>query len=193
MSLIQKTSLLLVLFAPAARLQAGAQQADPFASAPTCVEQGITRFALSVPPDRSREDIVAALSRGEILPGGSEAFIFPDGAGPRLLNGEDLRDDARRTIGRIISRLKVDGKMNVLLTIDVDGKVTEATANSGNRELDRLMGTLWRKAQFAPVLVGGCRVETYFHLPVAFVSDFSLSRREMQMRIGASANATPDP
>src|SRR5687768_7287973 len=61
---------------------------DPGLFLPTCVEQGVTRFALSVPPDRTREDLAAALARGEILPGGSEAFIFPDGAGPRLLNGE---------------------------------------------------------------------------------------------------------
>jgi len=184
-----RSTLLLAGVLLAASGEGGAQQ--PFA--PTCTEQGVTRFALSVPPDRTREDLTAALARGEILPGGSEAFIFPDGAGPRLLNSEDLRDDARRTIGRILARLKVDGKMTVLLTIDADGKVTEAAANSGSRELDRLMNTLWRKALFAPVVVGGCRVETYFHLPVAFVSDFSLSRREMQMRIGSAATATPDP
>jgi hypothetical protein len=173
-----------------------AQTPDPFTGVPsflpTCAEQGVARFAISVPPDRAREDIVAALSRGEILPGGSEAFIFPEGGGPRLLNGEELGTEARRTLGRILgSGLKVDGKVSVLLTIDTDGNVKSTIPSSGNRDLDRLLDALWRKAEFAPVVVGGCRVDVFFHMPLAFVSDFSLGRNGMRMQVGPLRPESP--
>ena len=184
-------ALLLGLVAP---LQARAQLILPASAAPTCAAQGIARVALSVPPGRTREELTASLQAGAIFAPGTEAFIFPDGQGPRVVNGEHLRDRARRTLGATIDRgLKIDGEASVLLTIDAEGKVTEVTVDTRNGELDNLLEALWKEAEFEPVVVHGCRPLVMFHMPVSFESDYSLARRGIQMRWGARPPAPDAP
>lgn len=182
MSLLFRSALL--CFAVAAPLEGQARMVLPASSAPTCAQQGITRVALSVPPDRTREELTASLQAGKIFPGGTEAYLFPDGAGPRVLNAEHLRGRSNRTLQRILHTMKVEGAVAVLLTIDETGKVTKTLPNSGNPALDKLLDRYWREAQFEPVVVGGCRPPVMFHMPVYFESDYSLARRNIQMRWG---------
>lgn len=184
-----RSALLLLLITVGTRTPAGAQgpgtAAQTLAFTPSCAEQGVARVALSVPPGRSRQDIEAALSRGEIFPQGTDAVIIPEGGGLQVLNGDHLRDEARRTLGRLVGRgMQVEGMMIVLLTINADGKVTETTPSSGNKALDRLVGELWKKAEFVPPVIGGCRVTTLLHMPVAFSNLDDGRRPGLHMRWG---------
>jgi hypothetical protein len=169
-----RTLLAPALLLAAARTGAYAQATDPFAYPSTCAEQGISRVALSVPPGRTRADLEASLRAGAVFPPGTEAFIFPDGAGPRVLNAEHLHDRANRMLGATLTRL----------TIDAEGKVTATAPNTRNGEFDRLLDTLWKEAEFEPVIVHGCRPLVMFHMPVHFESDYSLARRGVRMGWG---------
>ena len=185
MSRSVKALLPLAFLLAAARAEARGQATDPFAYPSTCAEQGISRVALSVPPGRTRADLEASLRAGEVFPAGTEAFIFPDGAGPRVLNPDHLHERANRMLGATLTRgLKVDGTAVVLLTIDADGKVTATAPNTRNGEFDRLLDTLWKEAEFEPVIVHGCRPLVMFHMPVYFESDYSLTRRGVRMGWG---------
>ena len=191
MSRFVRPLLPLVLLLATARVEARGQATDPFAYPSTCAEQGINRVALSVPPGRTRADLEASLRAGAIFPPGTEAFIFPDGAGPRVINGDHLRERAGRMLRATVDRLKVDGMVSILLTIDASGKVTGTTANTRNGELDNLLDRLWKEAEFEPVIVHGCRPTVMFHMPVYFESDYSITRRGIHMRWGARPDAPP--
>ena len=182
-----------MLVAPFAGAEGLAQQLVlPASAAPTCASQGITRVALSVPPGRTREDLSASIQAGEIFPAGTEAFIFPDGAGPRVINGEHMGERANRMLGATLTRgLKVEGEISVLLTIDPEGRVTATVPNTRNGEFDRLLDTLWKEALFEPVVIHGCKPTVMYHMPVYFESDFSLSRRGIRMRWGPRPPAAP--
>lgn len=181
--------LLLAVVTLATRAEAGAQGQGTAAQAraitAACAEIGVARVALSVPPGRKRQDLEAALSRGEIFPQGTDVVIIPEGAGLQVLNGDHLRGQARRTLGRLISRgMQVDGTMIVLLTIDAEGKVTETAPSSGNRAVDKLVGELWMEAEFEPPVIGGCRVTTLLHMPVTFATADDGRRPGLHMRWG---------
>lgn len=126
--------------------------------------------------------IVALLAaRAAFAQPATDTVAPPRGRGPRLLNQEEMQRRGRATLARFTNRgMQIDGSMSVLLSIDETSTVRDATPNSGNRQLDRALAELWKKARFEPFYWRGCRLPVWFHVPLNFASDFSYTRREMR-------------
>jgi hypothetical protein len=170
-------------------------QALPVMSYPTCAEQGVARVIVSVPPGRDREAFKASIERGEVFPTGTEALLLPEGYWPELINAEEMGRRSESTLNQLLARgMKVEGGAAILLRISARGVVEEVTPGTRNTDLDNVLKRLWTRARFTPMVHGGCRVVTYFHVPIAFTSEYSLSRREQGMGIGTRpAPPTPPP
>lgn len=161
---------------------ASAQEAAP--EAPTCAEQGLQRLAVMVPPGRDAEEIRAAARDGHLAPAGTEVFILPPGHFTRMRNdrehGERLSGMLRGLLNEGVS---VEGTGTVLMLLDEAGAVAEVRPNTGSERIDRQMIRVWRRAQWEPYTVGGCRVRAWIHVPLAFTSESSYSAHGSERRI----------
>jgi hypothetical protein len=48
--------------------------------------------------------------------------------------------------------------------------------------LDRELTNTWKDVSFEPYVIGGCRMRACIHAPFAFSSDYSLTRREIEVK-----------
>ncbi len=162
-----------------ARAQAAA---TPF---PACTDQGISRVAITVPPGRTEAQIRATLVEANAFPAGTEMHFLSYGQVPAIRNHDHVRKRFEGTVRRLLNDgFKIDGTVSVLLRVDADGTVLQATPNSGNRAVDHQLRRLWSEAQFEPLVVSGCRVGAWLQVPVSFASNYSLEMRRIEARTG---------
>lgn len=174
-----------IAFLAAALLLAGGDvraqaSAEPL---PACAEGGIARVAVTIPAGQSREQVVQALQQGGALPAGTQVKILSEGERPALVNLPQFEARASMHMERFArAGLQVDGPVQALLEVNADGVVTEVHPETGNRDLDRGLRTLWRAARYAPVVVGSCRVPAWLHVDLEFASEYGDARRWQQTR-----------
>lgn len=179
------TLLLAALLTCACTLHAQASSASAdTALLPACVEGGINRIAVTVPPGQTREQVVQALQQGGGLAPGTQVRILEDHEKPRIVNRERFSELVGMHVHRFFrAGLRVDGEAVALVQVDADGRVTSVTPNTGNRDVDRGVRELWRRTRFEPVVVGSCRVPAYLHLSLRIASDFDEHWRQTEIRV----------
>jgi len=156
--------------------------ATPF---PACTSQGVSRVAITVPPDRTEDQVRATLVEANAFPAGTEMHFLTYGQVPAIRNHDHVRKRFEGTVRRLLNDgFKIDGTVSVLLQVDEDGTVRQATPNSGNRAVDHQLRRLWSEARFEPLVISGCRVRAWLQVPVAFASDYSLDMRRLEARTG---------
>jgi TonB family protein len=166
-------------------LAPGAAHAQSASAYPTCASQGISRVAFTIPPGQTQAQVEAALWASGRFPEGTEMTFFPFGRVPAMRNQEEVSRGFGRTVRRLLADgFKIDGTVPVLLQVSADGTVEKVTPNSGNREVDYQLRTLWRKAHFEPLVIGGCRAAVWLQVPVAFTSEWDIEARRIQVRTG---------
>lgn len=149
---------------------------------PACADGGISRMAITVPPGRTREEVIGAL--GGLLPEGTQVKILAPHERPHMVNTERFLSRWRMHMDRFLSAgLQVNGAESTLLEVNADGVVTEAHPSTGNREVDRGLRDLWRQARYEPVVVGGCRVPAWLHVGLDFESEYRSWERSVGTRI----------
>lgn len=152
-----------------ARLHAQA----PADSIPACAEGGISRIAVTVPAGQTREQLAQTLQETRVFPEGTQIKILSPGERPEILNGRQFHGRLLMHLDRFLrAGLQVDGAVQALLEVNEDGVVTDVHPNTGHRDVDRGLRTLWRYARFEPVVVGGCRVPARLHMTLTFASDY---------------------
>lgn len=153
---------------------------------PTCTSWGVRRVAVTVPPGRTRDEFRAQIAAGTVFPAGTEAVLLPDGTLPRLQESAQFQKRLHNTLRRLLDDgLKIDGTVSVLLVIDDEGAVREVRPNTTNAQANRVVADLWRRQRFEPLAIEGCRVTTIVHVPIAFSSDWSMSQRQVEARVGS--------
>jgi len=170
-----------------ALLAGGAARAQDEPAPPTCAERGLARLAVMVPPGRDAEEIRAAARAGSLAPAGTEVFILPPGHFTRVRNAKEHGERMTGMLrGLLALGVQAEGTGTVLMLLDEAGAVAEVRPNTGNARLDRQLDRIWRRAEWEPYTVGGCRVRAWIHVPLAFSSENSYSdsgsERRMEIR-----------
>ena len=155
--------------------------ADPI---PACAESGIARMAVTVPEGKTREELVESLQQSGALPVGTQVKILTEAERPALVNMRQFEGRLDMHMERFVrAGLQVDGAMEALLKVNADGVVTDVHSETGNRDLDRGLRTMWRSARYAPVVVGGCRVPAWLHVSLQFASEYDDAQRWQETRV----------
>jgi TonB family protein len=153
------------------------------AETPTCTDAGVQRVAVMVPPGKTREEISNVVATGGMFPEGTQVVILELGEYTPMQNEAEVTRRMNFVLQRFLDEgTQIDGTLSVLLTVDEGGVVTDARPNSGNAHVDRTLRDAWKQARFAPYAIGGCRMKAWISIPYTFSSDWSLTRREVQMR-----------
>jgi hypothetical protein len=151
---------------------------------PTCASQGVQRVAVMVPPGQTIEQFRETLRTGALFPVGTQVLILRPEQFMPLRNEEQFNTRLLSTLNLVQRRgMMIQGMANILLVLDEDGAVTRVRADSGDPEVDRLLVRTWRQARFEPYVFDGCRVQAWVQVLQSFTSDWSLSRRELNVRI----------
>ena len=153
-------------------------------SIPACADGGISRLAVTVPPGKTREELVQSLQQSTAIPEGTQIRILADREMPAIVNGREFDDRLRMHRVRFLHRgLEVNGDAQTLVEVNADGVVTEVHAASGHRDVDRGLRDLWRRARFEPVLIGECRAPAWLHVNLRFASEFTHDERWVETRV----------
>ena len=165
---------------------AGAQQAaleTSDATTPTCAETGVQRVAVMVPPGKTREEISSTVAEGGMFAEGTQVLILDLGSYTPMRNEEEFERRMHRVLRRFLDDgIQIDGTLSMLLTVDESGAVTEAHTRTGNAQVDQILRSAWKTARFEPYAYGGCRMKAWVSVPLSVSSDWSLTRRSVEMR-----------
>src|SRR5215218_6801251 len=152
------------------------------AEAPTCASQGLQRVAVMVPPGQTAAQLQETLRTGGLFPAGTQVMILQPQQIMPMRNQEQFHARLQGTLGRFLETGIVEGTAQMLLELDEDGAVTAVHPNSGNNEVNMLLVRTWRVARFEPYVFDGCRVKAWIQVPQTFASNWSLDRREVEVR-----------
>ena len=160
-----------------------AAQETADASPPTCASQGVQRVAVMVPPGQTTEQLGETLRNGGLFPAGTQVMILQPGQFMPIRNEAQFNTRMRTTLNLFLEQgINIQGTAAMLLEVDEEGAVTRVHPNSGNAEVNRLLTRTWRQARFEPYVFDGCRVKAWIQVPQTFSSDWSLDRREVEVR-----------
>lgn len=180
-SIALAATLSILSFLPLHAQRTGLEFAD--AATPACAETGVQRVAVMVPPGKTADEIRTAVTQGGMFAEGTQVVILNLGEYTPMLNREQFSRQMNLVLTRFLDEgTKIDGTLSVLLTVDESGQVTDAKPNTGNGHVDRMIGNAWKRAQFAPYAIGGCRMKAWISVPLAFSSDWSLDERRVEVR-----------
>jgi hypothetical protein len=150
---------------------------------PTCASRGVQRVAVMVPPGQTTAQFQETLRSGGLFPAGTQVMILQPRQITAIRNEEQFRTRLNTTLTVLLDNgMHVQGTANMLLELDEDGEVERVHPNSGQTEVDRMLVRTWRQARFEPYVLDGCRVKAWIQLPQTFASDYTLNRREVEVR-----------
>ena len=185
-------ALAILALAAGALTSPAAAQETADASLPTCASQGTQRVAVMVPPGQTAEQLGETIQNSGLFPAGTQVLILQPGQFMPMRNEAQFRTRMRTTLGLFLEQgINIQGTASMLLEVDEDGAVTRVHPNSGNAEVNRLLTRTWRQARFEPYVFDGCRVKAWIQVPQTFSSDWSLDRREVEVRT-TPAPTSPD-
>ncbi|HEV7587640.1 MAG TPA: energy transducer TonB [Longimicrobium sp.] len=162
---------------------ASAQETGDAPSVPTCASQGLQRVAVMVPPGQTAERLQETLRHGGLFPAGTQVLILEPGQLMPIRNREQFDARLRTTLTLVLDHgMHIQGTAWMLVEVDDDGTVRAVHPNSGDPELNRMLVRTWRLARFEPYVFDGCRVRAWIQVPQTFTSDFTLDRREIEVR-----------
>ena len=150
---------------------------------PTCASQGVQRVAVMVPPGQTTAQFQETLRTGGLFPAGTQVMILQPRQITAIRNEEQFRTRLNTTLTQFLNDgVHIEGTASMLLELDEDGDVAAVHPNSGHSDVDRILVRTWRQARFEPYVFDGCRVKAWIQLPQTFISDFTLDRREIEVR-----------
>jgi len=158
---------------------------------PTCASQGVQRVAVMVPPGQTTAQFQETLRTGGLFPAGTQVMILQPEQIMPLRNQAEFHRRLQGTLGRFLETGTVEGTAPMLLEVDDDGSVKAVHPNSGNNEVNMLLVRTWRMARFEPYVFDGCRVKAWIQMPQSFTSNWSLDRREVEVRTTPAPVPTP--
>src|SRR6202008_2243913 len=120
-------------------------------------------------PEPDQDQLDSQLRASGAVAAGSEIRFIDRRQAPPM---QDV-GGAQRQLGLLLFRLdwqgmRVEGEAVSIVSLDENGAIQSVVPGSGNADVDCVLRTFWRRRQFAPPIVDGCRAPAWVRVPIQF-------------------------